>query len=772
MKEKISKFCGFLVDFSVFSILLVVPVYFSFVSETWNIFELPKVVFFRYLLALGILAWLLRVVLSGSFKYKFPKIVFWILAGLALSALVSVSLSIHPGLSFWGKYQRQQGFFSLLSYLFFFLLSISAMRDLKKVKIFFGAAIMSSFVACFYGLLQFLYLDPMNWAEPFELHLRVFSSLGQPNFFGHYLIMIIPLTVYCLFFMTNKFLARFVFLLLIVLELACLYYTKSRSAWLALMGEFWFAIVFWLAFSKRKKVLWSFLAASLFFLVIVFSVAMMPKDYNGFRPNNRLFSALNLSVGSTQMRMYYWLGAINEFVHTSWSRKIFGYGQDVLSDVTVKWYKPTWSVWEKLNMWPDRAHNLILDVLMSLGVVGLLAYGWAFFYFTKRVVVFFRTNQREEEYWLMIFLCLAIVGYLVNNFFSFSMTPQYVYFYFFLAAISCLLFSSYPEKTVLIRFSPLSRGLIFFSAAFFLAIFVFYRGAAAMKADYYFAAARDQEGSSNCDALEFNRTAIILNPEESVYREEYVFNALNCFERMKELADKKTLQENIILTMSSLPEKEKGYYAGLEEANSASLFAYHTDKSFNKEAEERFLTMIERYPNISQVYLYYAYHKLRQGDFAAVDKLAIQGEAVLPKFTLPIDKWNPLHLQDVASEWARFYDLAGSAAERTGNYSLAIENYKKLLKTDPFQLVIYKKIADVYYQKKDLESALWYNKRGYSLNRHDYSWPMAIGFLLSEKGDWLEAEKYLSESINLNPDNKNAKEKLEEVKKNLKAKVK
>ena len=766
-QEKVLKVCNFLVDSSIFLILLLVPVYFSFISETWNIFELPKVIIFRYLLSIGILAWLLKFFLKGSFKYKLPRVVFYLLSLMVLSWLVSVIFSIHPQLSFWGKYQRQQGFVSLFSYVLFFLLTVSALKDWKKIKLFIASILLSSFFVCAYGVVQIFCLDPMNWAEPFGLYQRAFSSLGQPNFFAHFLVIVLPLTIYCSFFLTRKFLARFIFLLLATSQLFCLYWTKSRSGWLAVMGELWLGAFFWLIFSKRKKLLFGFLGVSVFFVATVLTISSLPKGHMSFWETNRLASSLDLSSGSTQMRINYWSGAVNEFVHASWLKKSFGYGQDVLSDVTVKWYRPDWGISEKLNMWPDRVHNFVLDTLMSTGAFGLLLSCFILFYVVRKIISFFKTGERGPEYWLLIFLCLSLFGYFVNNLFSFSMTPQYVYFYFLMAMVATIIFSSRAEKIVSIRFSVISRALIFLSVTVFLAIFVFYRGAMALEADYYFSAARDQEAISNCQALEFNRAATILNPEEAVYREEYVFNGLSCFEGLKELSDKKTLQENIRITLSSLSEKEKGYYVHLEEANAASLFSYYTDKSLKNETDRRFLKMMDDYPSISQPYLYYAYHKMRQGDFKDVPALIASGTALLPELTLPIDEWNRIHLQDVANEWIRFYDLAGISAELSGNYELAIENYIKLLKADPYKLLTYKKIADIYYQKNDLEKALWYNKRGYSLNKNDYSWPLAIALVLMEKKDWLSAKDYLSQALTLDKENENVKKFLKEVEEKL-----
>jgi tetratricopeptide (TPR) repeat protein len=242
---------------------------------------------------------------------------------------------------------------------------------------------------------------------------------------------------------------------------------------------------------------------------------------------------------------------------------------------------------------------------------------------------------------------------------------------------------------------------------------------------------------------------MMFNPDENVYKEEYVYNALNCFDRLKGDEEKADMRENISITLDSIPEREKGYYFHLEEANVASLLAFYIDQSYNAEAEARFTRLLADYPNLSQPIMYYAYHKMRQKEYGEILRLTASATEVLPPLTLPLDGWNYMHRETVAEEWARFYDLTALAAEMSGDYDTAIQNYKNELRANPYKLPVYKKIADIHYKKKDLDAALWYNERGYSLNRSDHSWPLAIGLLLEEKGDKEGAQAYFSEAERL-----------------------
>jgi putative inorganic carbon (hco3(-)) transporter len=758
MKERVIRICEFLTDLSIVSILLVVPVFFSFIYETWNIFELPKLVAFRYLLGVGVLSWVALVFIRGGFKHR-ATLALMFLSGILLISWLSASLaSIHPQLSFWGKYQRLQGFSSFLSYMVFFWLCFLHIDSWRKIKMCLWAIVASSVLVCFYGTSQFLYLDPMNWAESFENFRRIFSTLGQPNFLGHYLVMVIPISAYCLLFLSKKVLTRFLLALLLLLQIVCLYYTWSRSAWLALSGEFWLASLFFLAVKGKKRLFLALIGVSALVILSLGALFLVPKDANsGFWLKNRWISSFDLSVGSQKMRLVYATGAAKEYLGATWKRKIFGYGQDTLSDVTGKWYEKDWGNYEKINTWPDRIHNFFFDALLTVGAFGVLSSLAFFLYFLSLAIKFFRQKDRDRRYWLAVFLAVSIFGYFINDLFSFPMTPQYVYFYFFLAVLSIIFLSRHPEKEVAIRLAPLSKILIGLALAFFLGVFVFYKGAMAMKADYYFAASRDWSGSNNCQALEFNRLASILNPEENFYREEYIFNALNCFDAIDDQEQKVVLKENVDIVLAGVAEKEKWYFIKLEEANVYSVYAANIDESYGDKAEEYFSDLIEEYPNINQIYLYYAYHKLRRKDYSSVVELVDKAESLMPKLTLPLFFLNNIHRQTLASELVRFYELAAVASELSGDKDRAIEYYTKVIKADPYRLLAYKRLSDVYYTKGDIDSALRYNQRGYSLNRHDPSWPLAISLLLDDRGDGAGALDYASQVLKLDPENEEAK---------------
>jgi tetratricopeptide (TPR) repeat protein len=73
-------------------------------------------------------------------------------------------------------------------------------------------------------------------------------------------------------------------------------------------------------------------------------------------------------------------------------------------------------------------------------------------------------------------------------------------------------------------------------------------------------------------------------------------------------------------------------------------------------------------------------------------------------------------------------------------------------------IIMFRKIADIYYLKDDLDQAIWYNKRGNMLNPRDWTWPYAIALLYQERGDKNGSLEYAEKALDLSPENEQVKE--------------
>ncbi|MDD5527502.1 MAG: O-antigen ligase family protein [Patescibacteria group bacterium] len=763
-REKIINFCQTAIDWIFLFLVFWIPLVFAFFHGTYNVFALDKVIIIRIFVSLAGLFFLAKIFLAGQLEYRYNRYFLVIFALLACSWLVSAIFAPIPAFSFWGNYERQNGFFTLIFYLLFFLLLIFNLQSLSIAKRFVYAMIFSSLLACGYGLIQFFGLDLIKWAETG----RIFSTLGQPNFFAHWLILIIPFSVYALVFGARRVLTRSLIAILLAGQIFCLLLTYSRSAWLGLAAEIFLALLFFLFLKGRKKIAFGLLIFSIaagIFASSFFSFSPRPAQLD-YSLKSRLESVFDFSQGSIRARLNIWQYAASEIKEESSFRLFFGYGPDSLSDVFARHYQTSWPLDEKINTWPDRAHNVFLDIVLSFGLVGLAIYLVLFIYLAVLARRFFKTAMRDENYWLAAACVLALAGYFVNNLFNFSDIPEYLYFYLILGLLIFSLSRAAPRKEIKISLTVFSRAAIFISFFIFIAIFIFYFNLRPLLADRYFMRAVISINGDCPDALNDISKAIAWSGGNSLfYQGEYLAGGLLCFDKLPK-NEQDQLKGNMLLYLESIPAENLFSFAK-SKADVEALLAQGSDKAYVAAAEKDFTALAEKYPQISLVYEDWADFELKMGRNDAAIDIANQGLETLPLAAMASRGYFS-HRPEIETQLISYYNLLGTAYAQKNEADSALSYYEKIVAVNSSYPQAYKKIADIYYQRKDLDKAIWYNKKGYQLAPQDYSWPLAIGLLYKEKGDSASAIDYFNQVLELNPGNQEAQSLLDGLKNKIK----
>jgi O-antigen ligase len=768
MKERLIKIFSIFEEMLLLSIVLFLPMIFSFGQENFNIFELNKLVFFRVVLTIAFLFYLARFFLQKKYGKKIKFALFAFLALLSLSFFVSSCFSIHPELSFWGGYGRQQGFYSFIYYfLFFYLLIVSFYPEEKKlagektrprIKRFIWGMIFSSIPVCFYGLLQYFFLDPLDWEEKAIYTGRIFSTLGQPNFFAQYLIIVIPLTIFSLGFLQKRFFSRFLTVVLLFSQLVCLTFTYSRSAWLGLISS---VIVFLFLFLWAKGFKKSFLILSALLLAMIFSAFSLGIFYShrnfslqeGITFSGRIKSAFDIRVGSNKIRLFYWQTSWEVFKESDWQRKLLGYGPETLQDVFVKYYRPDWGIYEKLNTFADRAHNAIFDTVLQFGLAGLALFisflGYIFFAAFK----YLKSSRRSEEYWLLIFLFSILSGYFVNSLFGFSLSVAYIYFYAILAIIF-LISSSGGEDNLSDQkekekfFHPISLVFIWLAAFFFMGVLIYYYNIKPLVADYYYMRVKVAEAKRDCRKIFDNmEKTVAIYPGSTFYKEKYIYHNLNCFDSLITEEDKNNLRDNIISMINSIGPKEYDFYSWVNIAHAKSLFGYYFNQAYYRAAEEDYRRLLEINPFITATYQDLGRMKMWEKSYGEAMENFTKAINLFPDLNSPF--LNNEHKGEIKTEEVSLLEMMGLTANYQKDWAKALEYYQWALELNPRYLRLYKEIADVYYQQGDLDKAIFYNKRGYKLNPQDYTWPLSLSLLYQERGDAEKARQYSAEADKL-----------------------
>lgn len=263
---KLSKFCTNFIEWSILVVAALVPLIFSF--STIDNFSLPKIVFFRALVLLMLLAWIVKSIEEKKITFAHSPLVAIVLIFLTVNVLAAV-FGMNPKFSFWGAYSKFQGLFTLLHLIVFFLILLSFIKNKKQLKRLVLVLIFASVPISIHAIFQHFRIDFMTSLS--HTDLRAFSTLGSALHLGAYLIMIIPLTLVWLF-TSQKIWHKLIFAAIFVLQFFALLFTFTRSAWLGFAVSLIFFAALWVIKQKLKL---GITAMSLGILVaVLFSISL------------------------------------------------------------------------------------------------------------------------------------------------------------------------------------------------------------------------------------------------------------------------------------------------------------------------------------------------------------------------------------------------------------------------------------------------------------------------------------------------------------------
>lgn len=470
---------SWLAEFSSLVIVGLTPLFFNYFYPA-NI-DLYKLAIFKIftLLLLFAVVWQFsefKICLSKKpLKSLLPFILLFVF--LIISLLFSVDITT----SWLGSYNRHEG---LVSWLFYGLWAIllvfhlSEGGELEKKNRVYRLMIVSAsagFLVSIYALMQLFGLDFVTWSEIPAITGRSISSFGQPNYLACWLIIVLPLTAYLFSSAKNNWL-RYLWIIFFITELAALFSTGSRAAFFVFLITSILWLLWYFAKNKilsRQKIV-IFILSGLATLVLFISFL--------FISNPQRFQELtDFKKGSAFVRVELWRAGLEAVSKKPW----LGYGLDNQPEAYVQYYKADWAVYARPNTYSDRAHNIILDILLTSGIIGLAFF---IYFFRWLYLNLYRTFAKGKNKKLAAFLIWSLTAYLASLLFNFSVPVTNIYFWLIVSL--SLILSDEPLITFKTeqKIPELSRLILILAAA---AIFIY--GSMVelgrLTADYYYSKA-------------------------------------------------------------------------------------------------------------------------------------------------------------------------------------------------------------------------------------------------------------------------------------------
>jgi len=348
-------------------------------------------------------SWLALKLETGDFsKLKNHFFIFLPIILFFISGLVSLFISPFFQISL-------NEFIRRFIYCFLSIIIMDIFIDEKSINRLINFLIVATYIVCIYAVIQYIDyrffpappskgLDPFAWRCVFSE--RVFSTFGNPNFFGDFLVVMSPI-VLALFFKSKKFHLLFLWILIAFSA----YFTYSKGAWLGFglgLLAFSFLFVNYIINIEKKKRLT---------IIAVMYVLTISVVFCG------IFLQLKKRPDSSSFRIFTW-NSCWEMINT---HPIIGTGIGTFYVTYPAYRRPQIFFIEGAhNTESDHPENEYLEVFYDEGLIGFgifLTLIFTFIILGFRNLAYFREEkiQKNSFAYLQLGVVSALIAQLGHN---------------------------------------------------------------------------------------------------------------------------------------------------------------------------------------------------------------------------------------------------------------------------------------------------------------------------------------------------------------------
>ena len=247
-----------------------------------------------------------------------------------------------------------------------YFLTVNLIRTEAWLKRCVVALVSSAAIVSVFGIYQYFFGNlATQWIDSVyftEITKRVSVFFDNSNVIGFFLAIIFPFAL-ASFFMWKERKQRTVAFFAIALILACVVYTWSRGAWIAVIAG---TVIFFLIYSRKTL---KFLIGVSFILPALPFV--LPSSVV-----SRFASIGDLSESSNLYRYYTWKGTFRAIVSENLLGGI-GYGTSAFSQIYPAY------AYAGMESAPH-SHNLYLEIIISMGLVGFISFAAVMYFFAAQ----------------------------------------------------------------------------------------------------------------------------------------------------------------------------------------------------------------------------------------------------------------------------------------------------------------------------------------------------------------------------------------------------
>ncbi|MBQ3463873.1 MAG: O-antigen ligase family protein, partial [Clostridia bacterium] len=236
---------------------------------------------------------------------------------------------------------------------------------------------------------------------------RVYSTLGNPNVLGEYLLLVLPIAAVFMLKPKWKELSKYAYGAAFLILALCLILTQSRGCWLG----FIVSVIIFVTFYEGK--LWGLVPLVLLILPFVIPQTIV----------ERVMSIGNMEDTSTSYRVFIWLGTLGMMKYY-WLGGI-GMGEAAFAKV--------YPFFSYNAIIAPHSHNTFLQLLVEAGIGGLGMFLVMQGVFLKQMSVVYRAdNKKSLDSMTALAIASGVAGFLVQSMFDYTFYNYRVMAVFFM----------------------------------------------------------------------------------------------------------------------------------------------------------------------------------------------------------------------------------------------------------------------------------------------------------------------------------------------------
>lgn len=423
-ESKLAKFIRFGIYLTAFVPLIIFD---DFISP----FHFGKVIVFRSLIEILGAAYLILILRDRSYLPRRDKL-FWAFLFFTLAFILTTATSVLKYPSFWGTLERMGGLWTFWHYLLFFIILTSVLTKKEHWQRLLDITVFAGVLSAFYGFGQ---KTDIEFFVGGGGRARIFGTIGNAALFAGTQLLVAFLALTLFFHPQNTKNLKLFYLFAFAVTSIAILMTAVRGSVLAYaVGITVFALL-WGIYKKSRFGRLSF--SYLIGLVSLFIIFSLLFGNSAFIERSRYLSRitdLSLRSQTTETRFWAWEAGLKGWVDSP--KTIFlGWGPENFNIPFSKHFNPKFFIAPGSETLFDRAHNMFIEILVTMGLVGFLAYVWIF------VAIFSYLRRFLKNSDLVIYgagFIAATVAYMIHNSFIFDTSANFVIFFTILGFISYL----------------------------------------------------------------------------------------------------------------------------------------------------------------------------------------------------------------------------------------------------------------------------------------------------------------------------------------------